>query len=378
MGIPSYFSYILKNHSKIIKKIEKNRKPNNFYLDCNSIIYDVINNSENNITELSKNNVIINLVLSKIEDYIIFVSPDTNVYIAFDGVAPFAKLEQQRQRRYKSWYQSKIHDRIFLNKKENKKETKKENKKWNTAAITPGTEFMKELNCSVINYFNDATKYNVQNLIVSTSNEIGEGEHKIFDFIRKNKDYHLNSSSIIYGLDADLIMLSINHLPINPEIYLFREAPHFGTLPVSESHSDSYIMDIGELSKQIMIKNIYDYIFLCFFLGNDFMPHFPSLNIRTGGIDKLINAYNETIDQSKEKLTDGVRIYWKNVRKLCVFLVKQEENYFIEEMKLRDKKEYMYKRHEEKTPENIYKKFEFQNSRIRIVESNVEGSNRLD
>ena len=75
MGIPSYFSYIVKNHANVIKKVEEYKIPiNNLYLDCNSIIYDVINNSENNITELSKNNVIINLVLSKIEDYIIFIN----------------------------------------------------------------------------------------------------------------------------------------------------------------------------------------------------------------------------------------------------------------------------------------------------------------
>ena len=47
MGIPSYFSYIVKNHSEIIKKLNdpnENKKINinNLYLDCNSIIYDVI------------------------------------------------------------------------------------------------------------------------------------------------------------------------------------------------------------------------------------------------------------------------------------------------------------------------------------------------
>ena len=38
---------------------------------------------------------------------------------------------------------------------------------------------------------------------------------------------------------------------------------------------------------------IKDYMFMCFFLGNDFMPHFPSVNIRKGGIDKVLDIYEE-------------------------------------------------------------------------------------
>ena len=45
MGIPSYFSFIVKNHVNIIKKLNKtNRQYNNFYLDCNSIVYDGVHN----------------------------------------------------------------------------------------------------------------------------------------------------------------------------------------------------------------------------------------------------------------------------------------------------------------------------------------------
>ena len=374
MGIPSYFSYIVKNHQRIIQKLERNKKPNNFYLDSNSIVYDVINNVENNIVETTTYATIISLVISKIEEYILFVSPTTNVFIAFDGVAPFAKLEQQRQRRYKSWYQNKIHSQIFVSASASASD--KPSQKWNSAAITPGTQFMKELNVALYSYFNKARAhmYNVNNLIVSGSNEVGEGEHKIFDYIRKNSAEHYDSSTIIYGLDSDLIMLALNHLVINPRIYLFREAPHFsmGELEPSES----YLMDIGELSKQIAIEmnggSVVDYIFLCFFLGNDFMPHFPSLNIRTGGIDKMLNAYNEINTGIKKfHLTDGTRIYWKHVRSLCVFLAKHEEANLIQEVALRDKKEGMYKRFEEKTPENRFKKFELLPSHEREMEKYI-------
>ena len=103
MGVPSYFTFIVKNHSNIIKKISSNTiQVNNLYLDCNSIIYDAVHNID--FTKLIETDMItiIRAVCVKIEEYINLLKPDNTIYIAFDGVAPFAKLEQQRSRRYKS------------------------------------------------------------------------------------------------------------------------------------------------------------------------------------------------------------------------------------------------------------------------------------
>jgi 5'-3' exonuclease len=116
-------------------------------------------------------------------------------------------------------------------------------------------------------------------------------------------------------------------------------------------------------------NRMYDYIFLCFFLGNDFMPHFPSINIRTGGIDKMINAYKATIGGTDENLYDGKKIVWKNVRKLVEFLVQQEEKYFQEEMKLRDKRERTH--YSEETPEEVFKKFDALPTYDRAVEKYI-------
>jgi 5'-3' exonuclease len=355
MGIPSYFSYIVKNHPNIIKKINDSKIiTNNLYLDCNSIIYDVINSVDKK--DLTTPTIIKNVII-KIETFIQLLQPDKCVYIAFDGVAPVAKLQQQRERRYKSWYQNELIQKIF--KDENKNA-------WNTTAITPGTVFMKELNDKIISNFSKN-----KNVIVSTSYIYGEGEHKIFNYIRKYPEKHINVNTVIYGLDADLIMLSINHLPISPNIYLFRETPHFiQSINKDLEPNENYLLDIPELSKIITLnmnndldlniiqKNnrIYDYIFLCFFLGNDFMPHFPSLNIRTGGIDKLLNAYKATIGSTNENLTDGKVIFWKNVRKIVSFLSDKEEEMIRNEMKLRDKREKFF--YPVDTPENIQKKID--------------------
>ena len=356
MGIPSYFSYIVKTHSEIIKRYYKNDMTiNNFFMDCNSIIYDVVNTHPDGITDAE----IIAFVITKIEEYIAIISPTHVVFIAFDGVAPVAKMEQQRCRRYKSNYQKEYAAAIH-----------KKDRSWDTSAITPGTAFMQHLNDAVNEHFKSSGGASGgggggPEVIVSMSDEAGEGEHKLFEYIRTSPKITKESTNVIYGLDSDLIMLAMNHLPVNENIYLFRETPEFiksinrDLVP----HAD-YMLDIPLLSQTIAslmssdlkTNRVYDYILLCFFLGNDFMPHFPALNIRTGGIDKMINAYRETIGKTSEVLTDGSTIYWKNIFLLVSFLAKLEEEFIKKEMKLRDRKErYTYP---EDTPEQIMKKFE--------------------
>lgn len=362
MGIPGLFGFIVKNHPHIIKKYVKNiLKVDNLYLDCNSIIYDAYSKMEVDKLTESITVSIIKSVISKIEEYINVIQPSETVIVAFDGVAPVAKLEQQRSRRYKSWYQNEISRAIFKKEKEDV---------WNTVSITPGTKFMYELNNSVSKHFNNSV-LNVKEIIVSGSNEDGEGEHKLFSYIRTNVKKHSNETTVIYGLDADLIMLSINHLPQSPNIYLFRETPHFIQSINSELEPDAnYYLDIPEfanlltlymnndkeLTTQQQKNKIYDYIFLCFFLGNDFLPHFPAINIRTGGIDKLLNAYKATIGDANMNLTDGKTIYWGNVRKVVQYLAKLEEEFIIKEHRSRNYKE----RHKlpDTTPEEKFKKFE--------------------
>ena len=370
MGIPAYFSYIVKNHPTVIKKIEHFKpKINNLYMDCNSIIYDVIHSTEFLKSDKS-NDYIIQTVIAKIDAYISVIRPNNNIFIAFDGVAPVAKLEQQRQRRYKSAYQNKVKYNIF------KKSGIVQPEEWNTSAITPGTIFMKNLNHSMKKYYNNPAQFNVDNLILSTSDEHGEGEHKIFAYIRDTPEFHADKTTIIYGLDADLIMLCINHLHINKNIYLYRETPYFiKTVESSLEPNYTYLLDIPEFA-QVISKNmkfgnntLYDYIFICFFLGNDFMPHFPSLNIRTGGIDKLLNAYKETITSPSQYLTDGTSIVWKNVRLLVSFLAEQEDNHIKRELVLRDKREKNYWC--DNNPDNVYKHFELVPSYDRSLEKQL-------
>ena len=377
MGIPSYFSHIIKSHNIINKLSSYSNSCHNLYLDSNSIIYDCVRSHDIDNNSISFN-IIINAIISKIENYIIKIKPTKKVIIAFDGVAPIAKLDQQKQRRYKSQYQKEI-----------LKEIQKEKyvDSWNTLAITPGTEFMNTLNKEIYSYFNK--KNNHIQYIVSCSDQVGEGEHKIYQYIRENIE-HKNEKTIIYGLDADLIMLSLNHLQYCKEIFLYRETPEFIKSINSELEpNEDYLLDINELGNELFLDfidstdsslvnnnnlkmcKLSDYIFLCFLLGNDFMPHFPAINIRTGGIDKLVSAYKHCIP-SNEYITDSISINWNLLRKIIEFLTTMEEIYLKDEIKKRNKfKIYNMKSSNE---EHLIKQFDLLPMIDRSVESQINPS----
>jgi len=351
MGIPSYFSHIVRSHRSIIKKYNPLvTKMDNLYLDCNSIIYDSVREITdiNNSAAFEKR--LIEAVNKKIVYYINLIKPRRRVFIAFDGVAPVAKLDQQRNRRYKSWFEKHICESVDGSQKSSTFQ-------WNTVSITPGTEFMDKLGRGVHQFFRNKKKFGLEELIVSPSDEAGEGEHKIYEYIRDNAVYHESSSTAIYGLDADLIMLTLNHLHISSRLYLFRETPHFiKSIDRTLDPNTNYLMDIPELAIKLVedfrsdLKNnngacspheqkrvIFDYILLCFFLGNDFMPHFPALNIRTDGIARLIGTYKDVLMSKKEYLTDGKNIIWKNLRKFIGALSENEHSYITTEYAKRRK-----------------------------------------
>ena len=98
MGIPSYFTHIVKEYGNIIKSLQSVKSVDNLYLDCNSILYDVVRSFSE---KTPSNEEIYNLTCRKLTEYIEKTNVRSRVIIAFDGVAPVAKLEQQRTRRFK-------------------------------------------------------------------------------------------------------------------------------------------------------------------------------------------------------------------------------------------------------------------------------------
>lgn len=357
MGIPSYFSYIIKNHSNIIRKKRHLKTTfSSLYMDCNSIIYDCVRQIENETEPRHRGfkieEVIISAVIAKIKKYVNDIQPSNILYIAFDGVAPFAKMEQQRIRRYKTGFLQKK-DEIGCDAHEHGL-SHKSSSRWNTSAITPGTEFMNMLSLKVKRAFVDSGRFfGSKTVVVSGSDEPGEGEHKMFQYMRDNA--LINETIAVYGLDADLIMLSLFHCFACENIFIFRETPEFGKALLGDSFKDDELLylDHRALSNAILSdmgvpesKNargkIYDYIFACFLLGNDFLPHFPALNIRTHGNYTILELYNKLFakypDRGFISLETG-NIQWRWVKVFLQELAKGETVSIINEYSSRAKLE---------------------------------------
>lgn len=354
MGIPSFFTHIIKRYYEIFKKLETIKQIDNVYFDANSVIYDCVhaNPQAKNQTTKDYEKEIYKKVCEKIDEYIFTLQPSKTIIIAFDGVVPYAKMHQQRTRRYKS---------MFIKKKENEIEARYKSQtqegvgakskadtdtdtvsyiQWDTTAITPGTEFMDGLDVYVRNYYTTRQKiYTANKIILSGTDEEGEGEHKIFHYIRSNMNYHKTTTTCIYGLDADLIMLCLNHLYITNSLYLFREKPSFHT-DLDEIYEDKELcfmsiynlaIDIynalcdgdGDTNTNTFKHKLQDFIFITFLLGNDFLPHFPALNIRTHGIQTLCETYKNTVS-TQESICDEEGIHWNLFRKYVLELSKQE------------------------------------------------------
>ena len=89
-------------------------------------------------------------------------------------------------------------------------------KTWDHNVITPGTPFMFILAQSVRYWvqwkLNTDPAWAQLKVVISDASVPGEGEHKIMQFVRSQRSdpaYDPDTRHVMYGLDADLIMLGI-------------------------------------------------------------------------------------------------------------------------------------------------------------------------
>ena len=324
MGVPYFFKKLLDKERKYKQQIlfdKLNKQPNVLYIDGNCAIHpECFKIADKMIDEPDtyiKEGYMIKQIIDFFDYLEDFVDPKKEVYISIDGVAPMAKINQQRKRRVKSVIDNQIRNSI-------KKKFNKKISNWSNSVISPGTEFMERLHLALVKHYKNKSETNDKKIkyTYSSYHTRGEGEHKILQDIKKNK----SKNSIVYGLDADLIFLT---LASNiSELYLLRESSTFKNNKQEEKndHPELTYVSIDGVKKIInyeMADNIYiecqsmiiepkqkyeevnfvdDYIFICFIIGNDFLPHPPSIDLRKEGLEMITNSYCRTFCELNEHI----------------------------------------------------------------------------
>lgn len=377
MGIPAYNSFIQRNYTEILRGLRSFRQQrvriDHLYLDSNSLIYDaayqLLADDAPGAPDTVTDDAVIAATLRGIWTTIAAVAPETLVFITFDGVAPLAKMKHQRARRCKT------HHRNHMLKpyKDAAAAAAPPARTWDTVAITPGTQFMAALTRAVHAEFGphaaglraDRCPVNMgtarPRIQISCADEPGEGEHKLFQFVRDHPDMHRHAHTVVYGLDADLIMLSLIHLQQCAFIHLYRETSYLFKTFRDAAHlfdpDETYLMDVRMLANTILTEldpqeisvasptdRLLDYIFLCFLLGNDFLPQHAALSIRTNGLEVLQAEYQrflahfpgQTIIHTARQPGAAPRIDWLMFGEICRAIAARETELLQDQHRRRD------------------------------------------
>eukprot|EP01064_Diplonema_japonicum_P015353 TRINITY_DN2307_c1_g1_i1.p1 TRINITY_DN2307_c1_g1~~TRINITY_DN2307_c1_g1_i1.p1 ORF type:complete len:825 (+),score=197.16 TRINITY_DN2307_c1_g1_i1:52-2475(+) len=283
MGIPAFYAWLAQKYSRISRKHLPDGEMDNVYLDVNALIHGACQGWDGEY--LNDEDKMLEKLIVYVERLLKVLGAKKLVYFAVDGVAPRAKLNQQRGRRFQSAksrlplgkgeFPGLFHDDDDVDQAD-VKDTLNELSDataslntgifdksdvlnglmdqsdsvpsegpcamfvfnsddedvdalppWDSNAITPGTAFMEKVS-KTLNKWAEAYQ-GPATIIVSDSNTPGEGEHKFIDFIKAERQgastaqswLDLDDKHAIVSLDADILLLALS-LHL-PNVYVVRE-----------------------------------------------------------------------------------------------------------------------------------------------------------
>ncbi|KAF3933279.1 hypothetical protein ABW20_dc0105352 [Dactylellina cionopaga] len=420
MGVPSFFRWLSQKYPKIINPVLETlpqeidgqlipvdtTEPNpngeeldNLYLDMNGIVHPCTHPEDRPAPETEEEMML--EVFRYTERVVAMVRPRKVLMMAVDGVAPRAKMNQQRSRRFRSAQEAQEKEEQMaefvklLATKGTDIDSTLQNKSWDSNAITPGTPFMDILSIALkywVSYkLNTDPGWAKLKIIISDSSVPGEGEHKIMEFIRGQRshpEHNPNTRHVIYGLDADLIMLGLaTHEPhfrvIREDVFAQDSKPRvcricnqkghraeectgkakektgeFDEKSKPNSRKPFIWLDVGVLREYLEVelkvpglsfqwdleRAIDDWVFLCFFVGNDFLPHFPSLEIRDAGIETLTTIWKDNLVAMKGFVTTDGNVNLERAQYVLDGLAKQEDAIFRKRRQVEERRDQNAKR----------------------------------
>lgn len=346
MGIPAFFRWIIERYSKCLKPavevdeniflLNKNGEFDSLYIDANDLLHTAVH-PENATSPKTFEHMVENF-LFLLEQQVKIIRPRSLLYISFDGVAPRAKMNLQRARRYRVAKENEM-KKDYIKKIDTYRKSKgasveeEIDEPFDFSCITPGTRFMRDVSVAVQDWIRnkqlDNSYWSNLYVVVDDASSPGEGEHKIMRCIRsarQHPNYNPQNAIAISGRDADLIILGLG--THEPNISILRQVTYFGKMvrcPMCfrAGHARECVYPPKELEDhpevgyalfslktfrsflwsefreastrhepsidfEIMVN---DFMLLTFFVGNDFLPRLAGTCIRNGSLDLLIECY---------------------------------------------------------------------------------------
>ncbi|CAI2329022.1 unnamed protein product [Caenorhabditis sp. 36 PRJEB53466] len=336
MGVPKFYRWTSERYPCLSEVINESQIPefDNLYLDMNGIIHNCSHPNDDDVTfRITEEQIFVN-IFAYIENLYNLIRPQKVFFMAVDGVAPRAKMNQQRARRFMSARTAATQMAQAIAKGE----VLPTEERFDSNCITPGTYFMTRLHERLLKWIEHKTKtdpkWHGRRVILSGHNCPGEGEHKIMDFIRTERaagDYEPNTRHCMYGLDADLIMLGI--VSHEPHFSLLREEVTFNQRPrkheqktkrpqrTDSAEKQFHLLHLSLLREYLawefssvkdslpfaydMERIVDDWILMGLLVGNDFLPHLPNVHIHDDALPLLYTTYKKVLPTLDGYINEG-------------------------------------------------------------------------
>ena len=325
--------------------------------------------------------------------------------IADDGICPLAKLPEIIKRRFLGGSTPKgIYNFLISIGFE-----PKDINLFERDLISPGTKFMWDLEEYILEFIKKKQKTDIYwqslDIVYSGANVEGEGEHKIISHIRQyqqSDNYKKQTKFCIYSNDGDMILLSL--LVHEPNIFILQEdnissnEDKVYEHELSKEHIfcinnqvifisilreyldlefNNYFTKENIIDFEFNINKIFDdFVLLCLFFGNDFIPGLMSLDKEGRTFEWLLIAYKESLPKCDDYFVNNTIINYNNLKEFFIEFSKFEKdilNIKIEELKLhytilKNKKTFSAFKHYGDTMNELIKKSEILPSKKEILE----------